>query len=76
LTQINFVLFGLLFQLFPITVRREALLDAGKEVGLEVNSKKIKYMFISRKKAGQKHSMKVANRSLKVCQNSNIWGQH
>jgi hypothetical protein len=30
----------------------EALLDAGKEVGLEVNSEKTKYMFMSRKKAG------------------------
>jgi hypothetical protein len=30
----------------------EALLDAGKEVGLEVNSEKTKYMLMSRKKAG------------------------
>jgi hypothetical protein len=29
----------------------EALLDAGKEVGLEVNSEKTKYMLMSRKKA-------------------------
>jgi ribosomal protein S2 len=41
----------------------EALLDAGKEVGLEVNSEKSKYMLISRKKAGQKHSINIANRS-------------
>jgi hypothetical protein len=33
----------------------EALSDAGKEVGLEVNSEKTKYMLMSRKKAGQKH---------------------
>jgi ribosomal protein S2 len=41
----------------------EALLGASKEVGLEVNSEKTTYMLVSRKKAGQKHSMKVANRS-------------
>jgi hypothetical protein len=41
----------------------EAPLDAGKEVGLEVNSEKTKYMLMSRKKAGQKHGIKIANRS-------------
>jgi hypothetical protein len=41
----------------------ETLLDAGKEVGLEVNSEKTKYMLMSRKKAGQKHSIKIDNRS-------------
>jgi hypothetical protein len=41
----------------------EALLDASKEVGLEVNSEKTRDMLISRKKAGQKHGIKMANRS-------------
>jgi hypothetical protein len=41
----------------------QALLDAGKEVGLEVNSEKTKYMLMSRKKAGQTHGIKTANRS-------------
>jgi hypothetical protein len=41
----------------------EALLDAGKEVGLEVNSEKTKYMLMSRKKARQKHGIKIVNRS-------------
>jgi hypothetical protein len=41
----------------------EALLDASKEVGLEVNSEKTKYMLMSSKKAGQKHGIKIANRS-------------
>jgi hypothetical protein len=41
----------------------EAVLDAGKEVGLEVNSEKTEYMLISRKKAGQKHDIKIVNRS-------------
>jgi hypothetical protein len=40
----------------------EALLDASKEVGLEVNSEKTKYMLMSHKKAGQKHSMKIVSR--------------
>jgi hypothetical protein len=40
----------------------EALLDTGKEVGLEVNPEKTKYMLVSRcQKAGQKHGMKIAN---------------
>jgi hypothetical protein len=42
----------------------EALLEASKEVGLEVNREKTTYMLMSRsQKAGQKHSMKLANRS-------------
>jgi hypothetical protein len=42
----------------------EALLDAGKEVGLEVNSVKTKYMLVARcQKAGQKNSINIANRS-------------
>jgi hypothetical protein len=40
-----------------------ALLGASKEVGLEVNSEQTKYMLTSRKKAGNKHSMKMANKS-------------
>jgi hypothetical protein len=41
----------------------EALSDAGKEVDLEVNSEKIKYMLMTRKKAGEKHGIKIVNRS-------------
>jgi sorting nexin-29 len=42
----------------------ETLLDASKEVGLEVNPEKTKYMFMScSQKIGQKHSIKIANRS-------------
>jgi ribosomal protein S2 len=43
--------------------KTEALLDASKEVGLEVNSEKTKYMLMSHKKAGRKHGIKIANRS-------------
>jgi hypothetical protein len=42
----------------------KALLDASKEIGLEVNHQKTKYMLMSRgQNVGQKHSMKIANRS-------------
>jgi hypothetical protein len=41
----------------------EVLLDAGKEVGLEVNSEKTKYMLMSRKKAEQTQSIKIEKRS-------------
>jgi hypothetical protein len=60
-----------------IQKNNKVLLDASKEVGLEVNSEKTKYMLMSRcKKAGQKHSIKTANMPLKVWRISNIWEQH
>jgi hypothetical protein len=41
-----------------------ALLDASKEIGLEVNLEKTNYMLMPRsRKVGQKHSIKIANRS-------------
>jgi hypothetical protein len=48
------------------TIKRntEALLDASKEVDLEVNPEKTKYMLMSRsQKIGQKNSIKIANSS-------------
>jgi hypothetical protein len=42
----------------------EALLDASKEIGLEVNSEKTKYMSTSRHQtAGQSNYIRVANKS-------------
>jgi hypothetical protein len=42
----------------------EAFLDASKEVGLEVNPEKTNYILMSSsQKIGQKHSIKIANRS-------------
>jgi hypothetical protein len=42
----------------------EALLDASKEIGLEVDPEKTKYMLMSRcKKERQKQSVKIANMS-------------
>jgi hypothetical protein len=41
-----------------------SLLDASKEVGLEVNPEKTKYMLVSRcRKTGQRQSIKIVNRS-------------
>jgi len=54
----------------------EALIVASKENGLEVNMIKTKYMVMSRdQNAGQSHSIKIDNSSLKGWKNSNIWGQ-
>jgi hypothetical protein len=42
----------------------EALLGASKEVGLKVNPEKTKYVLMSSiQKTGQKHSIKIANKS-------------
>jgi hypothetical protein len=46
-----------------INKNTEALLDTSKEVGLEVNPEKTKYMMSCSQKIGQKHSIKIANRS-------------
>jgi hypothetical protein len=42
----------------------ETLIDAGKEVGLEINVEKTKYMLLSRhQKVGQNRDIKIANKS-------------
>jgi hypothetical protein len=47
-----------------IQINTKALLDASKEVGLEVNPEKTKFMSVSRcQKAGQRQSIKIGNRS-------------
>jgi ribosomal protein S2 len=41
----------------------ETLIDASKEVGLEVSTEKTKYMLLSRhQNAGQSHDIKIANK--------------
>jgi coproporphyrinogen III oxidase-like Fe-S oxidoreductase len=48
------------------TIQRntKAPLDASKEVSLEVNPEKTKYMLVSRcQKSGQRQSLKIGNRS-------------
>jgi hypothetical protein len=59
------------------TIRKntEALLDASKEVGLEVNPEKTKYMLMSRsRKTAQKYSIKIANRSFEDVSNFKYLG--
>ena len=52
---------------------REALVVASKEIGLEVNADKTKYMVMSRdQNAGQSHSIQIDNSSLKGWKSSNI----
>jgi len=52
----------------------EALLDATKEIGLEINADKTKYMVISRdRNAGRCHSVKFDNSSTEGWKSSNIW---
>jgi hypothetical protein len=42
----------------------ETLIDASKEVGLEINAEKTKYMLLSRhENVGQNRDIKIANRS-------------
>jgi hypothetical protein len=42
----------------------ETVIDASKEVGLEVNTEKTKYILMScRQNSGQNHDIKIANRS-------------
>jgi hypothetical protein len=41
----------------------QTLTDASKEIGLEVNTEKTKYMLLSRhQNAGQNHDIKIGNR--------------
>ena len=51
----------------------EALVVAIKEIDLEVNADKTKYMIMSRdQKAGGSYSMKIDNRSIERWKSSNI----
>jgi hypothetical protein len=56
----------------------EAFLGASKEVGLEENPERTKYMLLScsQKKGRQKHSIRHGTGPLKIWQSSNIWEQH
>jgi hypothetical protein len=51
------------YNIDAIKKNTETLIDAGKEVGLEVNAEKIKYILLSgRQNAGQNHDIKITNR--------------
>jgi hypothetical protein len=52
----------------------EALIDARKEVILEVKAEKSKYMLMSHhRNAMTNHNVTIANRFMEMCQSSNIW---
>ena len=52
----------------------EALLVATKEIGLELNADKTKYMVMSRdRNARRGHSVKIDNSSIERVEESNIW---
>jgi hypothetical protein len=53
------------------------LLDDSKEVGLEVNPEKTKYILVSAcQKAGQRQSTKIRNMSFESVAKFNIWEQY
>jgi biotin operon repressor len=52
----------------------ENLIEASKEVGIEVDTEKTKHMLLSHhQNAGQTHDIKRANRCLKMWHTSDIW---
>jgi pectate lyase len=54
----------------------EALVVASKEIGLEVNAEKTKYMVMSRdQNAGQNYNVKLDNKSFQKWKSSNLWEQ-
>jgi RecA/RadA recombinase len=57
-----------------INKNTQALSDASKEVGLEVNAEKTKYMFMSRHRTtGQKYLKKQLTIHLKIWRSSTVW---
>jgi len=62
--------------LHTIKENAEALVVASKEIGLEVNAVKTKYMVMFRdQNAGRSHIMKSDNSSFEGRKSSNIWEQ-
>jgi hypothetical protein len=56
-----------------IKINTETLIDASKEVGLEVNAEKTKYMLLYRhQNAGQNHNIKIGDRSFQIFGNNQI----
>jgi hypothetical protein len=62
----NIIIYSVLIHNNELTIKQytESLIDASKQVGLEVNTEKTEYMLLSRhQNAGQNHDIKIGNRS-------------
>jgi hypothetical protein len=57
-----------------VTKNTDALLEASKEVGLEINTERTRYMVRSHhQNAGQNHILKPTNKVIGNVESSNIW---
>jgi hypothetical protein len=55
----------------------ETLSKASRDIGLEINAEKKKYMIVSlHPNLGQNQNVRIANESFEKWQNSNTWGRH
>jgi hypothetical protein len=55
----------------------ETLLEASRDVAVEINAEKTNYMIMSRHpNSGQNQNIRIVNESWKMWQNSNSWGRH
>jgi hypothetical protein len=64
------------FFLFIVTIKgnTQTLINASKEIGLEANTEKTKYMLLSyHQNAGQNQDTKIGNRCFKMWNSSDIW---
>jgi hypothetical protein len=72
---IHITLPNLFLQFLPPPPHTHTHTHASKEVGLEVNAEKTKYMLVSRcQKAGQRQSIKIGNRSFEDVENFKYLG--
>jgi hypothetical protein len=55
----------------------KSLLEASRDIGLEINPEKTKYMIMSHHpNSGQSQNMRTANKLFGSVATSNTWGQH
>jgi hypothetical protein len=54
----------------------ETLLEASRDVGVEINVEKTKYMvMIHHQNSGRNQNIRIVNGSFEIWQNSNTWGR-
>jgi hypothetical protein len=59
-----------------IKKNKETLIDAIKEVGLEINAEKTKYMLLYHQNADQNHGIMIANRSFENMPQFRLFGNN